>query len=367
VRELVRRPRNFATILGSGFRILFINSLIVTALPALFVWIVLVNHRSTTSITLWLVAPFFFNGFLVIDHFFRARMMARQLVTARIVSLMVGLALKLGAIFAGLSVVYVAVGFAVEQIALVLLLMAAYQRLGQRIGDWSSTRETRQLLLRQSLPSMVSAVVVQLFYRLNFLMLGSLYNEPGGGLNEVGQYGTAFQIVQLANMLPLVLFSAIYPRLVALRSENPARYRTVLRGLLVWITGSGYALVVAAYFIGPPLLHMLFASKFDRAADILVVLCASTVFNFSGAVRAQFINIDGITSYHLFNAGLGLAVLAPASFYLIPLYGGLGAAWAAAIATLVSGVLSSLLLPGTRSFGIDQLCALFLFRARTTR
>jgi hypothetical protein len=30
-------------------------------------------------------------------------------------------------------------------------------------------------------------------------------------------------------------------------------------------------------------------------------------------------------------------------------------------------VLSSLLLPRTRSFGIDQLCALFLFRAPAAR
>jgi O-antigen/teichoic acid export membrane protein len=365
VRELVRQPQNAATILGSGFRILFINSLIVTALPVLFVWVALANARSAVIITSWLVAPFFFNGFLVIDHFFRAKMMARQLVTARVISLLLGLALKLGAIFAGLSVIYVAVGFAAEQIALVLLLMAAYRRLGQRIGHWSSTRETRHLLFRQSLPSMISAVVVQLFFRLNFLMLGALYKEPGGALNEVGQYGMAFQIVQLTNMLPLVLFSAVYPRLVILHAENPTRYRTVLRSLLIWITGLGYALLLGAYFLGPPVLHLVFAAKFDRAAGILVVLCASTVFNFSGAVRAQFINIDGITKYHLFNAGVGLAVLAPASFYLIPLYGGLGAAWAAAMATFVSGVLSSLLLPRTRSFGIDQLCALLLFRVRS--
>jgi PST family polysaccharide transporter len=258
----------------------------------------------------------------------------------------------------------VAFGFAVEQITLVVLLVLAYERTGQQLTRWSSTLATRRLLWRQSLPSMVSAIVVQLFFRLNFLMLGSLYRDPGKSLSELGQYGLAFQIVQLSNIIPVVLFSVIYPRLVGLRTEDATRYREVLRTLLVWITGLGYALVIAAYVFGPPVLHMLFDSKFDRAASILVVLCASTVFNFSGAVRAQYINIDGITRYHLFNAVLGLAVLAPASYYLIPRYGGLGAAWSAAIATFVSGVLSSLFLSATRSFGRDQLRALLLMRSQ---
>lgn len=193
-------------------------------------------------------------------------------------------------------------------------------------------------------------------------MLGSLFRNPSGALNEVGQYAVAFQIVQLTNMLPLVISSAIYPRLVILHAEDPARYRHVLRGLLVWITGAGYALVLGAYLLGPPVLHAVFGMKFDRAADILVVLCISTVFNFSGAVRALFININGITKYHLFNATLGLAVLAPADLIFIPGSGGLGAAGAAAVATFVSGILSSLLLSRTRGFGFDQLRALLLYR-----
>lgn len=362
VRELVRRPQEADTVLGSAYRFLFLMSLAVTALPVLLVWVALSNADRTLMMTAWLVAPFICNGFLVIDHYFRARLMVRPLVTARIASLLFGLVVKVVAMYSGLSIVYVAIGFSLEQLALVALLIIAYRRLGLRIGDWRSTPQTRHLLLRQCLPSMLSAVVVQLFFRLNFIMLGSLFLDPNRALNEVGQYAVAFQIVQLTNMLPLVISSAIYPRLVTLHAENPDRYRQVLRGLLIWITGAGYVLVLGAYFLGPPILHAVFGVKFDRAANILVMLCISTVFNFSGAVRALFININGMTKYHLFNAALGLAILAPADFIFIPASGGLGAAGAAAVATFVSGILSSLLLSRTRSFGFDQLRALLLYR-----
>jgi O-antigen/teichoic acid export membrane protein len=125
--------------------------------------------------------------------------------------------------------------------------------------------------------------------------------------------------------------------------------------------------VLGAYWLAPPLLHWFFASKFDRASSILTILCISTVFNFSGAVRAQFINIEGVTQYHMLNAALGLGVLVPLSYYLIPISGGVGAAVAAAVATFISGVLSSLLLPRTRRFGIDQLRALLLLPAGWSR
>lgn len=366
IRELVRRPQDTMTILGSGARIILLNSLVVIALPVVFVWAVLGNENGTLVMTVLLVIPFFFNGFMVIDHYFRARMLVRQLVTARVVSLLIGLVLKLGALLAGFSVVYVAAGFAVEQILLVLLLMLAYRRLGQHVREWSSNRATVRLLFRQSVPAMLSAVVVQLFFRINNLLLGVLYKDPGGGLAELGQYGLAFQIVQLTNMLPSVLFAAIYPRLVTLHAENPQRYRAMLNWLMIGMNAVGYAFVVAAYLLGRPALHLIFADKFDRSINILIVLSISTVFNFSGAVRALFINIEGVTHYHMINAGIGLAVLAPASFILIPLYGGVGAAWAAVVATFVSGVLCSLLLPKTRSFGIDQLCTLLLFRVNRT-
>jgi len=362
VRELVRYPRDSAATLGSGFRVLLINSLIVTALPVLFVWATVGDDRDTLAMTIWFALPFLFNGFFVIDHYLRARMMPWHLVVARLLSIALGLAVKLGALLAGLSVVYVAAGYAFEQIALLVILVLTYRRLPDAPHAWSARADTVKLLFRQCFPAMVAAVVVQLFFRINSLMLGALSPGPKGGLAEAGQYAIAFQIVQLTSMLPSVVFAVAYPRLVALHSENPQRYNEVLRRLLVWMTALGYGLAAGAYLVAHPVIDLVFGGKFDRAADILLVLCTSTIFNFSGAVRAQFINIEGMTQYHMVNAALGLAVLIPINLYLIPLQGALGAAWAAVIATFVSGILSSLFFRSTRSFGVSQLLALFLLK-----
>ncbi len=360
VRELVRNPRDGAVILGSGFRILLINSLGVMTLPVLFVWATLGNDRDALAMTIWFVLPFLFNGFFVIDHYLRARLLPRPLVVARLLSIVLGLAIKLGALLAGFSVVYVAAGSAIEQAALILLLILTYRRLPDGPRKWTTRTDTVRLLFRQCIPAMVAAVVVQLFFRINSLMLGSLSSVPEGGLSETGQYAVAFQIIQLTNMLPAAVFPAIYPRLVALQSENPQRYEEVLRRLLVWMTLLGYGLAAGAYMFAHPVLNLVLGGKFDRAADILLVLCASTIFNFSGAVRAQFINIEGTTHYHMISAALGLVVLVPADLYLIPLHGALGAAWSAVAATFVSGVLSSLLFRRTRAFGLSQLLALLM-------
>ena len=81
--------------------------------------------------------------------------------------------------------------------------------------------------------------------------------------------------------------------------------------------------------------------------------------NFSGAVRGQVIFIVNRPNLHVVNALVGLAVLVPADFILIPLYGALGGAVAVAVASFASSMLTSFLFAETSSVGRLQFRRLF--------
>jgi O-antigen/teichoic acid export membrane protein len=176
----------------------------------------------------------------------------------------------------------------------------------------------------------------------------------------VGQYAVAFQIAQLFLVLPTVCFGAIYPRLVHLHTHDPARYRTVLNICYYGFTLMGYAIMVFCWLFGRQLIHAAFGSKYDLAGQIVVVLAIANIFSFSGAVRGLSITITNSTHYHIWNVLAGLLIVVPTSWFIIPIYGALGAAVCISFAYFVSGVCTTFFLRKVRADAIVQLKALFL-------
>ena len=91
-----------------------------------------------------------------------------------------------------------------------------------------------------------------------------------------------------------------------------------------------------------------------------MLLSASTLVNFSGAVRGQVIFIANRPNLNVVIALVGLAVMVPANLLLIPRYGALGGAAAVAIASFAASMLTSFLFAETGWVGRLQFRRLFL-------
>jgi PST family polysaccharide transporter len=355
IREIVRNPNGTDSVLGSAFVMLCGSTIVAVVLPIAFVLIVGAQEHSLIMMVVLLGAGVSPSGFLVLEHFFKAKEHVSAVLWARLTSGIIAAAAKLILILAGYPIMAVVIITSMEIAILAVILLLLYSAAGKSILAWRFNKTEAKFIFRQALPAMLSGIAVGLFFRINQILLANM-----SSYEQLGNYSIAFQIVQLFSVLPTVIFSAIYPRLVAVHQSDEYYFERLFSWLCYGMTILGYACCLFIFLFGSHMIRLIGGNQFHDANTILMILMISTVINFSAAVRGQYINIKNATKYHLISAAIGIVALAPVSLALIPSYGGVGAAYGVAIASLLSGVVSSAFFGPLRRVGFIQMRSLFL-------
>jgi O-antigen/teichoic acid export membrane protein len=355
VRELVRNKDDRNVVMGGAFALITTSTVVVTALPLAYAFFAPGSNALAFKLAVILSLAFIPNGLLIIEHFFKSEMKAAAIVLPRAAVLTVSGLTKIVLAWKGYPITAIATVAAAEAFGIAFAFLISYLRHGQSPLRWRISRAEAVMLFKQAFPAMTSAVVILLFFRVNHVLVAQL-----SSYTELGKYSAAFQMVQLTGILPLALFSTIYPRLVTLHGSNSAYFHRIIGWLYFGFALLSYLICAATYLFSDFAIHLLLGPKFAGAGSVLSVLIFSSVFTFLASVRAQEINIYNVPAYHLINAFIGLAVLVPISLFLIPRYGAVGAAWGATAGCFVSGVLTSFIFPRTRAAGFAQLRALVL-------
>jgi O-antigen/teichoic acid export membrane protein len=355
IRELVRghRPRN--EVLGTSFVVMSGVGLVTTVLPLGFIGFSSFGDHTVWQLALFTALSFVPTGFLIIEQNLKADVKAKAAVTVRSLCGFLSAAVKLYLISIRAPLQMIVAVTAVEAFLLSASFITVFQGSGHSIRDWVFNSDYGWFLLKQTLPGMIAAVTVMLFIRANHILLTFL-----AGFDAVGQYGVAFQVVQLFMVLPHVFFSAIYPRLVHLHAHDEKQYLATFDLCYLVFSIIGYAIILFNYFFAAHLVALVFGSRYAPAGDLIVILSIANLINYLAGVRGRLIDIGNMTHYHVWNASAGLIVLVPISFYLIPRYGAIGAACSIAVASFVTAILTSFMIPALRRTGWSQVRALLL-------
>jgi len=355
IRDLVRRQGDRGAVAGSAALMLGAFTIPAVSVPIVYAYAVYRDDPVMVDLVWWLAIAFLPTPIYVVDFLWKAELRPAYSVLPRLLIMPLALAAKAVAARYGVSIVAISVITAVEawvSAALVAIVYLSARRPDER---WGLERVALRVLFRQTVPAMVSWFAGLLFFRITYLMLGWL-----SGYREVGLYSVAFQLIQIPTILPTIVLATCYPRLVALNDEQPARYREYLDKLLSFFSLAGWALIAVILLLGDWGVTRLFGGGFTGSGPVLLLLSASALVNFSGAVRGQVIFIANRPHLHVVNALIGLAVMVPANLLLIPRYGAVGGAAAVAIASFAASVLTSFLFAETGWVGWLQVRRLFL-------
>jgi O-antigen/teichoic acid export membrane protein len=354
MRELVRWPLDRARILGSAALMLFIASILVSALPLLFLAWANPGDKQILQLGLLMTLANVPNAILVTEAAFKAETNPLPVVIARSLALVVSATIKILLAMAHVPISYIGVATAVEAFVLAGSLIATYELSGHRITAWRADRHRTIFLVRQCLPAMASALVVMVFFRVNHLLLANMTNFV-----EVGRYALAFSGIQFLGLLPWAAATSLYPNLVKLHTEDAIAFQLHV-GWMFWLFSLLGYMATAAIIVLAPYLEPLLDSKYHGVSAVLIAMSLNTVFTYSATARAQVINITGATHLHLIASVIGLFALLPITLLLIPQGGAVGAALGVTFATGVSGVATTFFLPQVRPFTGLQLRALLL-------
>jgi O-antigen/teichoic acid export membrane protein len=152
------------------------------------------------------------------------------------------------------------------------------------------------------------------------------------GSREVGIYAAPVRLVEVANLLPALLMTSIYPLLVGAAPHDPVRADRLFRVSLRFLTAAVVPVILAEVFWAKPLVRVLFGPEYGAAAAVLPILAATPLLAFTDIVLNSYLLATGREKRNALLVAVAAAVNVALNLVLIPAHGAVGAAWATLLA-----------------------------------
>lgn len=232
-------------------------------------------------------------------------------------------------------------------------LMIAYFKIRDKKSVWKINFKYAKNILSQSWYFILSGLMVTLYMRIDQVMLGSMLPDR----IELGVYSAAVQVAEMWYFVPMAIITSFNPVIMnnKLKDED-SYYKSVqlLYTIVAWIG------IVAGIFIllcSKPIVYILYGAKFMKAASILSISIWAGTFAMLGSARGTWLICEGLQKYTPVYIFAGCICNILLNYFLIPLYGGFGAA----AATLISQIIVVLIAPAF--FKKTRVSSIMIFKA----
>lgn len=356
VRELKARPDDAPATLGSVFGLRFAGYLAGAA--ALLAYGLLAPGH--TAAERWLFALAAMMVLLstakhVLGPWFHSRVESRYAaISEGAAALATGLG-KIGLVAGGAGVVAIGAAQAMTVVVATLLLLVFFlKRGGPRPGRWSLSRGRMRELLSEGWLIFLGMIFAVIYLKIDQAMLRWLT-----GPESVGVYAVAARFSEVAYFIPIALTTTVFPRLVELKAKDEMLFAARLQDLFYLLSMMAFAVMVMLVLLAPWLISVAFGTDYAEAAPILMVHMLAMPFVFMRFAFSRWILIERFAVFSAVSQGTGAVLNVLMNLWLIPLYGGLGAA----LATLISymGACYLALLFSSRTRVIFQMMSRALF------
>lgn len=168
-----------------------------------------------------------------------------------------------------------------------------------------------------------------IYFRVDSVMLGMMRGDV-----EVGIYNIAYRIMEGVFFIPSITMIVFFPMLA---KRN--RFKEIFGKLFFILGGIGLGTSIALYMFSPGLIRLIYGPKFFGAIAVLQTLALVILPVFLGHLTTQSLVALDLNKLYLLVALLGAGLNIILNYFLIPLRGSVGAAWA----TLVTEIFVTLL------------------------
>jgi PST family polysaccharide transporter len=298
----------------------------------------------------------FFQSFNVIDYWFQSQVQSRYVVWIKSSSAIFFSFLKLAAI----SLRFPITGFSWlilgELIASALGMSFFFQK---KLPSWSFDLSLAKSFFEESYPLIISSFAVIIYVKIDQVMLGQMV-----GNKAVGIYSLAARLSEAWYFIPAIITSSIFPSVIEAKKISDLLYRQRLRKLYSLMVFVAVFVAVFVTIFADSIVLLLFGQSFIEASSILKVHIWAAIFVFLGGASSQWLLLEKLNHYSSFRTILGCVFNVMLNLLLIPLFGGLGAAFATLISYFIA-TFSIFCFKKTRQCALDMMSALnplvFLF------
>lgn len=321
VRDVVRDPSAKDEILGSAFLLKLTGGALSFGVATVVIFAV----RPGDTLSHWLVgivaAGAVFQALNVVEYWFHSQVQARYAIIARNTAFLVCALLKVGLILIEAPLILFAWVALLEVVLGATSLVCAYAAWGGgRLLAWRVSLARAGALLRDSWPLMLSSVVIMIYLRIDQVMLGTMVGDA-----EVGIYSVAVRLAEVWYFIPSALYWTLLPGIIEAKAADEELFYARLQKLYNLTVFSAYAIAVPVALVSHWLVPFLFGEAYARGGAMLAVLVWANIFTGLEMARSGFLTAMNWTRIYLVTVSLGCLLNVALNYWLIPLYGGMGA------------------------------------------
>ena len=338
-KQLVDTPNETQKILGSALFGRIIGGLLGTLPLLYFYWQGELEH---SHFFLVLAIGQLFSALTIFNFWFQARSLNKIAVIARTSAILIGAVIKLVAIVFDQPLTFFVYAYAADFIIQGAFLYFAFLRRSNYKQLYCAFDLLSKLLSRSGW-LIFSSIAATLNLKIDQVMLQHMV-----GSEEVGLYSVAARISEVWYFIPLALTAAFFPQLIQAKTESSSRYQSKLQQLNDVLLGLAICVILPVYLLAEWTIVLLFGEQYAASAGMLAIHIFAGCFVFMRALLSKWLITEDLLKFSLLSHGLGAAVNIAANYWLIPISGGKGAAWASLFSYAVSGYLFLFLFASTR-------------------
>jgi O-antigen/teichoic acid export membrane protein len=332
IRDLVNSPAEKYSALGTTFVLKLAGSLLSYAVILIATTY---GHASRAEFYVILLAglSLLFRPFEAIDFWFHSQTRSKFSVYAKSAAFLVASSLNILSVYLHASVTVFALIASIEAALVALFLALYYHHDAESLLLWRSSLAKAKRLLSESWILILSGLLATVNLKIDQVMLRWMV-----GPSEVGVYSVAVNFSEVWYFLPTALALSVYPTLIDQKTRDGELYwRTVQRTLdLLFLIA--LLVAIAVTLVANPVITLLYGSAFSKAGPILSIHIWAGIFVFMRALFSKLILIEpDMLVFSLLTHAAGALVNVVLNIFLIPRYGGPGAA----VSTLISYATSS--------------------------
>ena len=284
VKEIVKGDIKEGTLLGTSFISMLCASFLSSLLMILFVFVQ--NETVTTQyVFLMLGITLIIQSTDILAYYFESKVLSKFIVFSSNISLIISSILRLFCVYFKLDIYVYAFIFVVEAfLRAIALLFYYYESNKEFIKEWSFEIMLAKLLIKQSLPLMLSAIAVSIYMRIDQVMIKEMI-----GMKSVGIYSAVTQVTGIFYFIPISICGSFFPKLILFRDIDESKFKEELYKLLQKLVLLSYILIFFVLIFSKQIILTLYGIEFLEANRILKYSVGCQLFVSIGILQSYYL------------------------------------------------------------------------------
>lgn len=351
-KEIKNANKPYNTVIGHAIYFRIFASLLCFLLVYFFAELVVSD--SIAPFLYLILGAQVFTSFKVVEYFFLASSNMKPFIILNVSNNMIFLLVKILVIYFDGSLEDILVTLAIENLTVGLGSLLVYKFKASEGIRFSIDKYYSKNLFKMSFPLVLSSLTAIIYLKIDILMLSYFSSKE-----SVGVYAVASRLSEVWYVLPTLISSAVFPKILELKSKNHERYLIGIQKMLDFLSASAFLLSVFITIFASLIIDILFGSEYSESALVLRIHIWASVFIFMRAIASKWFIAEDLYYMSFVTHGAGAIINVLLNYFLIPTYGPVGAAVATVFSYAAASYFSLFLAAKGRPLAYAMTKAIF--------